>query len=388
MVIPAQSGDKSPIDFTIYNASDLRNTKWQEDKMNSDVFAIFNVEGKSAIIGGTHYAGEMKKGFFTMMNYWMPLQGILPMHCSANISESGETTLFFGLSGTGKTTHSALEDRALIGDDEHCWDQDGIFNIEGGCYAKTAKLSGKDEPVIYSCIRDDALLENIKLEKDQDGKLYPNYNDLTLTENGRVSYPISYVKGYQQSGRGNHPKRIVFLTCDAYGILPPVSLLTEKQAYEYFLLGYTAKVAGTERGVKEPQATFSSCFGAAFLPLSPTTYANLLMQKVREHKSQVYLVNTGWSGGPPGQGNRIDMSVTRQVIRSIIDGDINEVPTTQMGYGFNLKIPTQLREIDPTYLAPWNRWTNRENYTTQANNLSYTFQKELNAKFPPTHTGV
>lgn len=281
-------------EFTIINSSAVTNPRWKEHGLNSDVFVSFNIERNVAIIGGTLYGGEMKKGIFSMMNYWLPTEGVMSMHCSANRGKNGDTALFFGLSGTGKTTLSADPHRWLIGDDEHGWDDDGIFNFEGGCYAKTIGLRREKEPEIYDAIKPNALLENVKIVPETN---MPDYDDKTKTENGRVSYPIYHISNYEPSAVGKHPNSVVFLTCDAYGVLPPISVLTPEQAMYHFLSGYTAKVAGTERGIIEPQATFSACFGAAFLPLHPTVYAKLLQSKIEKHGSRVYLLNTGWSGG-------------------------------------------------------------------------------------------
>ena len=283
-------------DFTIINACNISNANYKKHGLNSEVFVAFDVENKIALIGGTYYGGEMKKGIFSMMNYWLPLQGIMPMHCSANIGKKGDTALFFGLSGTGKTTLSADPNRFLIGDDEHGWDKEGIFNFEGGCYAKTINLREENEPEIYRAIKRDALLENVFLV-DKDGKKVPNYDDVSKTENGRVSYPINHIANHVPSSMGGHPNNVIFLTCDAFGVLPPISKLTPEQAMYHFLSGYTAKVAGTERGITKPVETFSACFGAAFMTLHPTKYADLLQKKLKDHGSHAFLVNTGWSGG-------------------------------------------------------------------------------------------
>lgn len=267
-------------DFTIINACRVVDEKWKEHGINSEVFVAFNLEKKVAIIGGTFYGGEMKKGIFSMMNYWLPLEGIMPMHCSANKGKAGDTALFFGLSGTGKTTLSADPGRYLIGDDEHGWDDHGIFNFEGGCYAKTINLSEENEPDIYRAIKRDAMLENVYI--DPTTKV-PDYYNTSKTENGRVSYPLHHINNYEPTSMGDHPDKVIFLTCDAFGVLPPVAKLSPGQAMYHFLSGYTAKVAGTERGITEPQATFSACFGAAFLTLHPTKYADLLQKKLEKH---------------------------------------------------------------------------------------------------------
>jgi len=278
-------------DFTIINGCNVTNEDWEKDGLNSEVFVTFNLEESKALIGGTFYGGEMKKGIFSMMHYWLPLQGIMSMHCSANIGKKGDTALYFGLSGTGKTTLSADPHRQLIGDDEHGWDDHGIFNFEGGCYAKTINLAEETEPDIYRAIRRDALLENVHV--DPKTKEVDFFN-VEKTQNGRVSYPIHHIDNYKKDSKGGHPTSIFFLTCDAYGVLPPVSRLSPGQAMYHFLSGYTAKVAGTERGVTEPEATFSACFGAAFLTLHPTRYADLLKEKLHSHDTSVFLINTGW----------------------------------------------------------------------------------------------
>ncbi len=272
-------------DFTVYNACKAVDKKYKEHGLNSDVFVVFNIEDNIAIIGGTWYGGEMKKGIFSMMNYWLPLEGKLSMHCSANVGEEGDVCLFFGLSGTGKTTLSTDSKRALIGDDEHGWDNHGVFNFEGGCYAKVINLDEKAEPEIYGAIIKDALLENVVA--DDNGEV--DYTDGSKTENTRVSYPIEHIENHKKDLQAGHPNNIIFLSADAFGVLPPVSKLTKEQAMYYFLSGYTAKVAGTERGITEPVATFSACFGEAFLPLHPTVYAKLLGEKIDEHGVNVYL---------------------------------------------------------------------------------------------------
>lgn len=267
-------------DFTIINACRVVDEDWKKHGLNSEVFVAFNIEKRVAVIGGTHYGGEMKKGIFSMMNYWLPLEGIMPMHCSANMGKNGDTALFFGLSGTGKTTLSADPARYLIGDDEHGWDNHGIFNFEGGCYAKTINLSEKNEPDIYRAIKRDAMLENCYIDPKSN---MPDYYNTSKTENGRVSYPLHHIANFEPTSMGGHPDKVIFLTCDAFGVLPPVAKLSPGQAMYHFLSGYTAKVAGTERGITEPQATFSACFGAAFLTLHPTKYADLLQKKLETH---------------------------------------------------------------------------------------------------------
>ena len=354
--------------FTVLNACKVTNPKFKEHGLNSEVFVVFNVEENIAVIGGTWYGGEMKKGIFSMMNYWLPLEGKLPMHCSANVGQEGDTCLFFGLSGTGKTTLSTDPNRALIGDDEHGWDEHGVFNFEGGCYAKVINLDPKSEPEIYGAIKRNALLENVVY--DDDGIV--DYEDGSKTENTRVSYPIEHIDNHQTSLQAGHPTNIIFLTADAFGVLPPVSKLSKEQAMYYFLSGYTAKVAGTERGITEPVATFSACFGEAFLPLHPTVYAKLLGEKIDEHDVHVYLVNTGWTGGPYGVGKRMSIKDTRACINAILDGSITtaEFDTTRT---FRLQVPKTLGDINPNVLNPRNAWEDKEAFDTQRDKLAQMF---------------
>jgi len=363
--------DFSP-DFTVYNACATSNHKWKEQGLNSDVFVIFNIEENIAIIGGTEYGGEMKKGIFSMMNYWLPLNNKLSMHCSANIGKDGDTALFFGLSGTGKTTLSTDPERRLIGDDEHGWDESGIFNFEGGCYAKVIDLDPASEPEIYGAISKRALLENVVLDKT--GNV--DFSDKSKTENTRVSYPIYHIANHEPTMQGGHPNNIIFLTADAFGVLPPVSKLSSEQAMYYFLSGYTAKVAGTERGITEPTATFSACFGEAFLPLHPTKYAKLLGEKIREHEVNVYLVNTGWTGGSYGVGTRMSIKDTRSCINAILDGSINESKFETMDI-FNLQIPKSLNGVDSKILKPVNTWESKQAYINAVEKLANMFVKNF-----------
>ncbi|MEA3353083.1 MAG: phosphoenolpyruvate carboxykinase (ATP) [Campylobacterota bacterium] len=352
-------------DFTVYNACKTTNPDFKEQGLHSEVFVAFDVEANEAVIGGTWYAGEMKKGIFSMMNYWLPLEDKLPMHCSANVGSDGDTALFFGLSGTGKTTLSTDPNRALIGDDEHGWDNNGVFNFEGGCYAKVINLDAESEPEIFAAIKKGAILENVVA--DENGNV--NYNDNSKTENTRVSYPINHIDNIQSGSAAGHPTNIIFLSADAYGVLPPVSKLTKEQAMYYFLSGYTAKVAGTERGVKEPQATFSACFGEAFLPQHPTVYAKLLGEKIDKHNVNVFLVNTGWTGGAYGTGSRMSIKNTRACINGILDGKINnsEFETIPV---FNLNIPKTLEGVDTEVLNPRNTWEDKDAYDKQAKELA------------------
>jgi len=355
-------------DFTVYNASNLTDEDWERHGLNSEVFVVFNIEKNVAIIGGTWYGGEMKKGIFTMMNYWLPLEGILSMHCSANVGKDGDVCLFFGLSGTGKTTLSTDASRRLIGDDEHGWDEDGIFNFEGGCYAKCINLSADSEPEIYNAIRRDALLENVVA--DDNGEI--DFDSDAKTENTRVSYPIEHIDNHEPSLKAGHPKNIIFLTCDAFGVLPPVSKLTKEQAMYYFLSGYTAKVAGTERGVTEPSATFSACFGEAFLPLPPTEYARLLGEKIEQHNVNAYLVNTGWSGGGYGVGKRMSIKLTRACVNAILAGSIEKAEFEETRW-FRLRIPKELPGIEGNILNPRNLWDDKEAFDVTANQLAGMF---------------
>lgn len=358
-------------DFTIINGCAVTNKDFKVDGLNSEVFVSFNIEKNVAIIGGTWYGGEMKKGIFAMMNYWLPKEGIMPMHCSANVDpKTKESALFFGLSGTGKTTLSADPKRELIGDDEHGWDNSGIFNFEGGCYAKTINLSKENEPDIWNAIKKNAMLENVMI--DPVTKI-PNYDDVSITQNGRVSYPIEHISNFKKDSKAGHPNNIIFLTCDAYGVLPPVSKLSIGQAQYHFLSGYTAKVAGTERGVTEPEATFSACFGAAFLPLHPTKYADLLQKKLDTHGTNVYLVNTGWSGGSYGVGKRMSLKITRSCIDSILNGSIEKTQFTDDA-NFGFKVPKTLGNVDAKVLNPREAWADKSKYDETAKKLASMFK--------------
>lgn len=357
-------------DFVVFNSCKTVNEKWQEHGLNSENYAAFNLKEKKAVIGGTWYGGEMKKGIFSIMNYYLPLRGIAAMHCSANMSDDGDTAIFFGLSGTGKTTLSTDPNRKLIGDDEHGWDDDGIFNFEGGCYAKTINLDPDKEPDIYNAIKRDALLENVGYDKET-GKI--DFSDNSKTENTRVSYPIYHIKNIVKPvSKGGHAKNVIFLTADAFGVLPPVSKLTREQAQYYFLSGYTAKVAGTERGIKEPTPTFSAGFGAAFLLLHPTKYAEELVKKMDEHNSTAWLVNTGWIGGPYGVGHRIDIKPTRAIINAILNGTLENAEYEEMPI-FGLQVPKAAGEIDSKLFNPRNLWDNPEEWDKSAKDLGQKF---------------
>jgi phosphoenolpyruvate carboxykinase (ATP) len=356
-------------EFTILNACKVIDEDWQKHGLNSEVFVIFNMAEKIAIIGGTYYGGEMKKGIFSVMNYRLPLQGILAMHCSANIDARGNTTLFFGLSGTGKTTLSSDHETELIGDDEHGWNDKGVFNFEGGCYAKTINLSSKNEPEIYAAIKRNALLENVGYDPNT---LEVDFTDSSKTENTRVSYPIDHIERIVPGSEGPHPSAIIFLTCDAFGVLPPVSKLSTGQAMYYFLSGYTAKVAGTERGIKEPVATFSPCFGGPFLTLHPTVYANVLGNKLKQHQTPVYLVNTGWSGGPYGIGQRMDLPSTRAIIHAIQNGSIENSQFVKDDI-FALLVPKEVEGVNSSLLNPRHAWEDKNAYDKGAKKLAGMF---------------
>ncbi len=363
-------------DFVMLHACKTVNPEWLEQGLNSDAFVAFNIKERMSVIGGTWYGGEIKKGFFTIMNYFLPMKGVASMHCSANMGKNGDTAIFFGLSGTGKTTLSADPDRYLIGDDEHGWDDDGVFNLEGGCYAKCINLDKDKEPDIYRAIKKDALLENVVYD-EKSGQI--NFRDASKTENTRVSYPINHIRNIVTPvSKGGHPKKIIFLSADAFGVLPPVAKLTEDQAMYYFLSGYTSKLAGTERGIKEPIPTFSSAFGAAFLLLHPTVYAKELANKMKQHGATAYLVNTGWTGGPYGTGHRIDLSVTRQIIKSILDGSLDKAHYEELPE-FGLFIPTEVKGVDPAILNPRNTWKYPSAYEKQAQQLAEKFIENFQA---------
>jgi len=352
-------------DFVVLNGSKTTNPDHQAMGLNSENFVAFNMTEGMQIIGGTWYGGEMKKGMFSMMNYLLPLKGIPSMHCSANVEDDGNVAIFFGLSGTGKTTLSTDPKRRLIGDDEHGWDDDGIFNFEGGCYAKTINLSAEDEPDIYRAIRRDALLENVVV--NDAGKI--DYADGSKTENTRVSYPIYHIDNIVKPvSRAGHAKHVIFLTADAFGVLPPVSKLTPEQAEYYFLSGFTAKLAGTERGITEPTPTFSACFGKAFLSLHPTRYAEVLNARMQQNGSQAYLVNTGWDGS----GKRISIKATRTIIDAILDGSLDRAETATLPI-FNLRMPTDLPGVDNSILDPRNSYTNRPEWDGKAQKLASLF---------------
>lgn len=337
--------------------------------LNSGTFVIVNFAKRMVIIGGTSYAGEIKKSIFSVMNYLLPLKGVLSMHCSANVSEDGNSAIFFGLSGTGKTTLSADPNRGLIGDDEHGWTEKGIFNFEGGCYAKCINLSKEFEPQIYNAIRFGAILENLVMD-EKTREL--DYDDGSITENTRAAYPLTNIDNAILPSVCEHPKNIIFLTCDAFGVLPPVARLNPSQAMYHFISGYTAKVAGTERGVTEPQATFSACFGAPFLPLHPTRYAELLADKMKQHGATLWLINTGWSGGPYGVGKRMRIDHTRAIVHAALDGALENVEFEKFPI-FEFEIPKQCPGVPNDVLNPKNTWDNKDAYDEKAKFLAQMF---------------
>lgn len=352
-------------DFVSMNGSKTTNPDWEKHGLNSENFTVFNLSEKMQVIGGTWYGGEMKKGIFAMMNYYLPLRGMASMHCSANIGKGGETAIFFGLSGTGKTTLSTDPHRQLIGDDEHGWDDNGIFNFEGGCYAKTINLDKESEPDIFHAIKRDALLENVTL--DADGKI--DFSDGSTTQNTRVSYPIYHIENIVKPvSKGGHANKVIFLTADAFGVMPPVAKLDHEQTKYHFLSGFTAKLAGTERGVTTPQPTFSACFGAAFLSLHPTKYGEELVKKMDANKAQAYLVNTGWNG----TGKRISIKDTRRIIDAILDGSIEHAETKILPI-FNLEVPVALHDVDPKILDPRDTYAEASEWDKKANELAGLF---------------
>ena len=364
----------SPDTFTIIDSPRFHANP-ETDGTNSEVFIVINFAKRMAIIGGTTYAGEIKKSVFTILNYLLPERGVLPMHCSANTGEDDETALFFGLSGTGKTTLSADPERMLIGDDEHGWSEDGIFNFEGGCYAKVIRLSHEAEPDIYRTTRMfGTVLENVTLDFDS---RHINLNDASLTENTRAAYPLSYMRNFVPSGLGAHPTNLIMLTCDAFGVMPPIARLSPDQAMYHFLSGYTARVAGTEKGVgSEPQTTFSTCFGAPFIPLAPTVYASLLGEKIARFRTDCWLVNTGWSGGPFGAGSRMKIAHTRAMIRGILNGTLATVPTT-VDPVFGLHVPTLCPDVPAEVLTVRATWSDPAAYDMKARELAENFRKNF-----------
>ena len=366
-------------DFVVYNASKAKVENYKELGLNSETAVVFNITSREQVIINTWYGGEMKKGMFSMMNYYLPLKGIASMHCSANTDMNGENTaIFFGLSGTGKTTLSTDPKRLLIGDDEHGWDDNGVFNFEGGCYAKVINLDKDSEPDIYNAIRRDALLENVTV--DENGKI--DFADKSVTENTRVSYPINHIeKIVRPVSAAPAAKNVIFLSADAFGVLPPVSILTPEQTKYYFLSGFTAKLAGTERGITEPTPTFSACFGQAFLELPPTKYGEELVKKMEKSGAKAYLVNTGWNG----TGKRISIKDTRGIIDAILNGDILSAPTKKIPY-FNFEVPTSLNGVDTGILDPRDTYKNAEDWEVKAKDLAGRFIKNF-SKYTNTEEG-
>ena len=356
-------------DFIVMNGSKTTNPKWAEQGLNSENFVVFNLTERIQLIGGTWYGGEMKKGMFAMMNYYLPLKGMASMHCSANVGEKGDVAVFFGLSGTGKTTLSADPKRFLIGDDEHGWDDNGVFNYEGGCYAKVIDLSEENEPDIWRAIKRDALLENVVV--NEYGEV--DYYDHTITENSRVSYPIYHIENIVRPvSKAGHATKVIFLTADAFGVMPPVSKLTPEQTKYYFLSGFTAKLAGTERGVTQPEPTFSACFGKAFLSLHPTKYGEELVKKMEQHNATAYMVNTGWNG----TGKRISIKDTRAIIDAILDGSIENADTKVIPV-FNFEVPTALHDVNSAILDPRDTYADASEWNAKAADLASRFIKNF-----------
>ena len=355
-------------DFVVMNGSKVTNPNWKEHGLNSEVFVLFNLTERMQIIGGSWYGGEMKKGMFSMMNYYLPRRGMASMHCSANVGEEGDVAIFFGLSGTGKTTLSADPKRYLIGDDEHGWDDNGVFNYEGGCYAKVINLSEENEPDIWRAIRRDSLLENVVVKADGT----PDYSDGSITENTRVSYPIYFISKIVLPSKAGHASKIIYLSADAFGVLPPVSVLDDAQAQYHFLCGYTSKLAGTERGITEPVPSFSPAFGEAFLSLHPTVYASTLSKKMNEHGATAYLVNTGWNG----TGKRISIKDTRAIIDAIIDGSINDAEKVHIPI-LNLTVPTKLNNVSDGILDPRQTYSDVKEWEGKARSLAAKYIKNF-----------
>lgn len=358
--------------FTVINACELLADP-KTDRTASEVFIGVDFEQKIILILGSHYAGEMKKGIFAVMNYLLPKENVFPMHCSANIGKDGDAALFFGLSGTGKTTLSADTSRRLIGDDEHGWSDHGIFNFEGGCYAKVIKLDREREPQIWEAIRFGSVLENVIVDEKTRAV---DYDNGSITENTRATYPVEYIPNCMIPGVGGQPKNIIFLTCDAFGVLPPIAELTPEMAMYHFLSGYTAKVAGTEAGIVEPQATFSTCFGSPFLPLHPTTYANLLGERLQKQRARCWLVNTGWSGGPYGVGKRMDINLTRKLLNAALSGVLNDMPRTP-DKTFKILIPEACPDVPGEILHTRNTWKDKAAYDAKAKDLAARFNKNF-----------
>jgi phosphoenolpyruvate carboxykinase (ATP) len=359
-------------EFTLLSCDDFAATP-EEMGTRTETFIIINFKKKMVLIGSTSYAGEIKKAIFSIMNFILPKKGVFPMHCSANVGREGNTALFFGLSGTGKTTLSADSDRRLVGDDEHGWSDSGIFNFEGGCYAKCINLERESEPQIWSAIRFGSVMENVVMD---DGRREPDFDNGSLTENTRVAYPIDYIHGAVIPSIAGHPKVIVFLTADAFGVMPPIAKLTKQGAMYHFMSGYTSKLAGTERGITEPKETFSHCFGAPFMPLHASKYAKMLGKKITEHGTRVYLINTGWTGGPYGLGKRMNLTYTRAMVTAAINGKIEQVAMKHHEI-FNLDMPTSCSGVPDEVLDPRNTWSDKDKYDTAARRLAVLFVKNF-----------
>ncbi|MEH6945750.1 phosphoenolpyruvate carboxykinase (ATP) [Bacillus sp. JJ634] len=358
--------------FTILSAPNFKANP-AVDGTKSETFIIISFERRTVLIGGTEYAGEMKKSIFSIMNYLLPESDIFSMHCSANVGREGDVALFFGLSGTGKTTLSADANRKLIGDDEHGWSSNGVFNIEGGCYAKTINLSREKEPQIFDAIRFGTVLENVVIDPDT---RIPDYDDKTLTENTRAAYPMDAIDNIVLPSVAGHPNTIIFLTADAYGVLPPISKLSKEQAMFHFLSGYTSKLAGTERGVTSPEATFSTCFGSPFLPLPAQRYAEMLGQKIDEHNAKVYLVNTGWTGGEYGTGSRMKLAYTRAMVQAALEGELTNIETVKDSI-FGLEIPLHVPGVPDEVLQPSKTWEDKAAYEAKATELAAKFRENI-----------
>ena len=381
---PPEEVKKLRPDFAVLHAPDLQADP-ERHGTRSGAFIVLSLIDRTALIGGTRYAGEIKKSIFSVLNFLLPEQGILPMHCSANVGSSGDTALFFGLSGTGKTTLSADPARGLIGDDEHGWGTDGVFNFEGGCYAKVIRLSQEGEPEIFHASQMfGTILENVVLDPTT-GRV--DLDDASITENTRASYPIHYIPNAIVPARGGHPRSVIFLTCDAFGVLPPISRLTPAQAMYHFLSGYTAKVAGTERGVTEPKAVFSACFGAPFLPRHPGVYARILGERLRVHGSNVWLVNTGWVGGRAGEVSRIRLEYTRAMVGAALDGSLDSADTVPDPY-FGVHVPTDVSGVPSEILQPKHCWSNRQEYEDAARTLTHMFRENFVAYEDGVHPEV
>jgi phosphoenolpyruvate carboxykinase (ATP) len=359
-------------EFTLISCDDFAGIP-EEEGLRTETFIIINLKKKQVLIGSTSYAGEIKKAMFSVMNFLLPRKGVFPMHCSANVGKNGDTALFFGLSGTGKTTLSADPERRLVGDDEHGWSNRGVFNFEGGCYAKCINLKKEKEPQIWNAIRFGSVMENVMM---QDSSREPDFDDGSLTENTRVAYPLDYIDGAIIPSIAGHPRVMVFLTADAFGVMPPIAKLTKEGAMYHFMSGYTSKLAGTERGITEPKETFSHCFGAPFMPLHAQEYAKLLGEKITRHGTRVYLINTGWTGGPYGIGKRMNLNYTRAMVTSSLNGNIDKVSVKHHGI-FNLDMPTSCPGVPDEVLDPRNTWADKDKYDAAAKRLSHLFIKNF-----------